>query len=255
MKKIFLLVSLFSLLSFTSCEKISNISNPFSSLTEADKSISSELIENKTYQWHIDLSWMWLTEIPDFREFVTWTWADQITSISLAANKISKINWEKLENFKNLKDLNLSFNQIKNTKWIEKISSKMLSKLELTKSWVKKITWIWKLKSLNELYLSFNNIENIEWLENLNNLNYLELAHNNISNIDNLSDLDKLLTLKIEFNKIKNVDSILNNEDWKLEMFTMKFNQIDEKIVNAVEENNQKVYKLRQAATWWTLGK
>jgi hypothetical protein len=63
--------------------------------------------------------------------------------------------------------------------------------------------------------------------------------------IDSLSALNNLLTLKIEFNKITNVNKILNNKNSKLEMFTIKFNQIEEKIVNAVEENNQKVYKLR----------
>jgi Leucine-rich repeat (LRR) protein len=86
-------------------------------------------------------------------------------------------------------------------------------------------------------------------LEKLENLSYLELAHNKLTNIDNLSDLNNLLTLKIEFNQITNINKILNNKDSKLEMFTMKFNQIDEKIVNAIEENNQKVYKLRNPNT------
>ena len=151
----------------------------------------------------------------------------------------------KFKNFLNLKELDLSFNQIKNTQWIDKIPSKILSKLELTKSWVEKIDWIWELKSLNQLFLSFNKIEKTEWLENLKNLQYLELTHNKLENIDNLADLNNLTDLKIEFNKIKNVDKILNNEKSKLQMFTMKFNEINAKIVNAVETNNQKVYKLR----------
>lgn len=245
MKKIFLILSIFSLFTFSSCEKISN---PFQNLSEWDKKISAEFLEEKTYQWNLDLSWLWLTQIPDFPKYLTWSRADEVTSISLNANEISKIDWEKFENFLNLKELNLSFNNIKNTEWIEKIPSQLLWKLELTKSWVEKIEWISELKNLRELYLSFNNIENVEWLENLTNLNYLELAHNQLTNIDNLSNLDELLTLKIEFNQIENVDSLLNNIDWKLEMFTMKFNKIDEKIVEVVEENNQKVYQLRQEA-------
>jgi len=256
MKNIFLLTAILSLFSLSSCEKISNleskissnipnISNPFHKLSEWDKKISKEFLNEKTYQWNIDLSWLWLTKIPDFPKYLTWTNADKITSISLNANKIIKIDWEKFKNFLNLKELDLSFNQIKNTKWIDKIPSKILSKLELTKSWVEKIDWIWKLKSLNQLFLSFNKIEKTEWLENLKNLQYLELTHNKLENIDNLADLNNLTDLKIEFNKIKNVDKILNNEKSKLQMFTMKFNEINAKIVNAVETNNQKVYKLR----------
>lgn len=245
MKKIFLVLSIFSLFTLSSCEKISN---PFHKLSEADKNISTSFLEKQTYQWNLDLSWLWLTQIPDFPKFLTWSKADEITSISLNANKITDIEWEKFKNFLNLKELDLSFNQIKNTEWIEKIPSKILWKLELTKSWVEKIDWISKLKSLKKLYLSFNKIKNVDWLENLKWLTYLELAHDQLTNIDNLSQLNNLRTLKIEFNKIKNVDKILNNEKSKLEMFTMKFNQIDPKIVEAVAQNNQKVLKIRQRA-------
>jgi len=245
LKKIFLLISFFSLITLSSCEKFSDFKNPFQKLSESDKNISSEFLKEKIYQWNLDLSWLWLTQIPELSKYLTWTTADSITSISLAANKISDIDWEKFKNFLNLKELNLAFNQIKNTDWIEKIPSKILSKLDLTKSWIEKIDWIPELKTLNELFLSFNKIKNVEWLENLKNLNYLELAHNQLTNIDNLSELNKVKTLKIEFNQILNVDKILNNEKSKLEMFTMKFNKIDQKIVDAVEKNNQKVYKLR----------
>lgn len=244
MKKIFILIAFLSLLTLSSCVK--NL-NPF--LSEGDKNISTEFLKEKVYLWNLDLSWLWLTEIPDLQEYLTWSLADSVTSISLSANEIETIEWEKFDTFLNLKELNLSFNNIKNTEWIEEIKSKILYKLDLTKSWVEKINWISKLTSLNKLFLSFNNIKEVEWLEKLQDLTYLELAHNELKNIDNLSLLNKLLTLKIEFNQIKNVDKILNNKEWKLEMFTMKFNKINKKIVDAVEMNNQKVYELRNTKT------
>ncbi|MCD5382888.1 hypothetical protein LR002_02085 [Candidatus Gracilibacteria bacterium] len=242
LKKFFLLTVIFSLFSLSACEKISN---PFHKLSEGDKKISAEFLEEQTYQGHIDLSNLGLTKIPDFTKFLSGTGADAITSISLNANKITEIDGEKFKNFLNLKELDLSFNQIKNTEGIEKIPSRILGKLDLTKAGIEEIDGIGELTSLQELHLNFNKIKKVDGLENLKNLKYLGLARNQLTNIDKLSALNNLDTLKIEFNQVENIDKILNNEKSKLQMFTIKFNKINPEIVKAVEENNQRVYKMR----------
>jgi outer membrane lipoprotein SlyB len=48
MKKIFLIISLLSILTFSSCENNTNSINPF--LSESDKNISTEFLKEKTYQ-------------------------------------------------------------------------------------------------------------------------------------------------------------------------------------------------------------
>jgi hypothetical protein len=50
LNKFFLLTLIFTTITFSSCEKISEFSNPFSTLSEADKNISTEFLKDKIYK-------------------------------------------------------------------------------------------------------------------------------------------------------------------------------------------------------------
>lgn len=242
MKKIIL--SILLIFSFSSCslqseknEKPTSNNNE----NEVKQEIDIEFLKEKLYLWHLELSNIWLSEIPDFPKLMTWTLADEVTSISLMRNKITKIDWEKLSWFLNLKELNLSFNQIKSTDWIQTLENmKILNYIDLQKNWLEDLSWIEKLTQIKELILNFNNVENVSYLKWLNNLENLQIAHNKVSDISELSNLTNLKTLKIEFNKISDISKILDNKEMKLEILTAKFNLLPEEVTDKLYEINIK---------------
>jgi len=232
MKKI--LLSILLIISLSSCHHENK--NP---INISDKKITSEFLKEKLYQWNIELSKLWLTEIPDLSKLMTWVLADEVTSISLMSNQITEIDWAKFLWFPNLKEINFSFNQIKSTEWIWELKNlKLLYFVDLWSNWLSDLSWLENLTQIKELILNFNEIENISVLKSLKNLTNLQLAHNKILDISDLSNLINLITLKVEFNQISNISAILKNKEMQLELFTAKYNLLDEKITNKLYEIN-----------------
>lgn len=220
-------------------------------LNESDKKITTEFLKERIFQWNLELSNLWLSQIPDFSktilsETMTWTLADEITSISFMSNKITKINWENLLWFPNLKEINFSFNEIKSTKWIGILKDlRILNFVNLSQNWLSDLSEIKNLTQIKELNLNFNEIKTVWKLKWLKNLTNLQLAHNKLIDISQLSELKNLLILKVEFNEISDISKILENKEMQLELFTTKYNLLDKKISDKIYEINIKNMEIK----------
>lgn len=214
------------MINLTWCEK----------LNDADKSINTIFLNEETTVGNIALYNKWLSIVPDFWEHLSWTWADDISSIDLSWNQITTLDWNKFEVFKNLKEINVSFNKINKIINLDKLKS--IKIFHWVQNSISNTDWFENLKKLQVLDLSFNQIVSIDSLAESTALININLAHNKIIDVTPLSKLEQLSKLKLEFNSISDISALYNNK--KLRILTVSNNNLSDELIKELNEMSLK---------------
>jgi Leucine-rich repeat (LRR) protein len=165
-----------------------------------------------------------LSEFPDFSSLYWDPILNQITSIKLWHNNITKIDKEYLYMIPNLNNIDLSNNKITSIN----IDLKLLKTINLSNNNIKTWTWFLVWESIKNLNLSNNWLENLEWFNKYKNLVAVDLSNNKL----NTGDLwkfwwnKKLEYLLVQWNNI-NINLLQKIQKINLKYLNAKRKKID----------------------------
>lgn len=224
--KLLILLIPFTLL-LTSCNN--------NSISQEDEKVNIEFLS-----WsfvaefnELNLSNQELTQVPNFEQYLTWTYIDNVWSIDLSNNMIKNIDGELFKYFPNLKELNLSYNQIEDIT----LEHNFIQDLKLHKNILKEVNIEW-LSKLNSVNLWYNEL--LSWSDILlpKSIKTLELQHNKLADLNWLGNLENLESLKVEFNELEDMDlKELANLDM-LKFISVWRNKISKKLEEKIKQMN-----------------